>query len=321
MNLSLDFVCEAVGGRIISGNSGIMVSGICTDSRKVNKDNIFIALKGEKYDAHEFVDQALEQSAAGAIVSRSEKTYHPGENQTLIQVEDTLKALQDLAAAYRRLFSIPVIAVTGSVGKTTTKDIISSCLRTRFNVLKTEGNFNNDIGLPLSLLQLEKEHDIAVVELGMSSPGEIARLAAISSPTYAVITNVLPVHLETMLTLENIARAKCEILPALGSKGMALINGDDELLLKTARDITGNLLTFGYNTKCDFQILETHLTESGQKLKLRLLDQYEGDFFFPVPAAKLASNIIASASLAYLLGINPEDIQSGLSAITPAATV
>jgi UDP-N-acetylmuramoyl-tripeptide--D-alanyl-D-alanine ligase len=318
VNLSLDYICEAVGGRIISGKPGGAVSGVCTDSRKMGKGNIFIALIGEVYDAHDFVDQAFENGAVAAIVSEPEKAYHPDEDQVLILVEDTLRALQDLAASYRNSIAIPVIAVTGSVGKTTTKDIIASCLRSRFKVLKTEGNFNNDIGLPLSLLQLEREHDVAVVELGMSSPGEIARLASISNPAYAIITNVEPVHLENMLTLENIARAKCEVLPVLGEKGVALINGDDELLLKTARDFTGRLLTFGYNAICDLRILETSLNTGSLKLKLKILDQYEGDFYFPVPAAKLAGNIAASAGLAYLMGLTPQEIQDGLSAYQPS---
>ena len=144
MELSLDYVCRAVKGTQFFGKSDAVVRGVSTDSRNIQPGQVFIALIGEKYDAHEFVDQALKRGATGAVVSKNNMEYHPNENQGLILVEDTLKALQDLAASYRRQFPVPVIAVTGSVGKTTTKDIISACLGTRFKVLKTEGNFNNE---------------------------------------------------------------------------------------------------------------------------------------------------------------------------------
>ncbi len=263
------------------------VNGVEIDSRRIKTGDLFIPLQGENFDAHRFVNEALCNGAVGILVSRVEEDYLPfPADKALIMVDDTLAALQRLAEAYRRFFKLPVVAVTGSVGKTTTKDIIASCLQTCLKTLKTEGNFNNDIGLPLTLLQLEAVHEAAVVEMAMRAPGEIARLAAIAKPGYAVICNVEPVHLETMHSLENIARAKCEVLGGLEGTGFALINGDNHILAEVARHYDCPQYTFGYNKDCDLRIEDARLEQQGLILSARLLEQKE-ELFFRCPRLSL----------------------------------
>ena len=318
MQVSLDFVCRSINGRIIAGNDRHIITGITTDSRRVEAESLFIALCGEKYDGHDFVHAALEEGARAAVVSRViDIGPGSGEDKTLIMVDDTLQALQALASSYRKCFAIPVIAVTGSVGKTTIKDLAALFLSSAWKTLKTQGNYNNDIGLPLTLLQLDESYQAAVVEMGMGALGEIQRLAAIARPQFALISNVEPVHLETLGSLENIARAKCEVLSEIPEDGFALINGDYKLLAETAREYSCRKYTFGYNDDCDFQIANCRISNSGMEIKMRWQNQQE-TLFFPLPAGRLALNIVAAASLALLLGIDIESIKSSLLDYKPS---
>jgi len=309
MQENLEFVCNCTGGTIIQGNQNQIISAVTTDSRSVPKGSLFVALKGDRFDGHDFVHQALEKGAEAAIVSKPYATDIS--NKAIIQVDDTLQALQDLAAAYRLRFDIPIIAVTGSVGKTTTRELIACCLATTWNTLKTKANYNNDIGLPLTLLQLEGYHQAAVVEMAMRGLGEIARLTKIARPNFALISNVEPVHLETMGSIENIARAKCEVLSQLPADGFVLINGDNELLLKEAEKYPCQRYTFGFNRDCDFQALSCNIVSSGTEIKMRFRDHIE-TIFFPLPAVKLALNAVSAAALASLLGIDMARIKQGL---------
>ena len=318
MQVSLDFVCHSINGRIIEGNDRHIVTGVTTDSRRVTAESLFIALPGEKFDGHDFVATALAEGARAVVVSRvTDIGFRPGEDKTLIVVDDTLQALQALAASYRKCFDIPVIAVTGSVGKTTIKDLIALFLSSTWKTLKTQGNFNNDIGLPLTLLQLDESYQAAVVEMGMGALGEIDRLAAIARPRFALISNVEPVHLETLGSLENIARAKCEVLSQIPEDGFALINGDYKLLIETAREYPCRKYTFGYTADCDFQVANCTVRNTGMEIKMRWQDQQE-ILFFPLPAQRLALNIVAAASLVHLLGIDMELIKSSLLDYTPS---
>ncbi|HNX92086.1 MAG TPA: UDP-N-acetylmuramoyl-tripeptide--D-alanyl-D-alanine ligase, partial [Syntrophomonas sp.] len=193
MNLQLDFIIEAVNGRVLSGTCAD-ITQVSTDSRKIAPGTLFVALKGEYFDGHDFLVNAVEVGASAVLVSRGDIHLPLECKAAVILVEDTLVALQNLAARYRQLFSLPVIAITGSVGKTTTKDMLADCLTSRYNTLKTQGNFNNEIGLPMTLFNLEPEHQAAVLEMGMRAPGEIHHLASLLMPDYAIITNVEPVH-------------------------------------------------------------------------------------------------------------------------------
>src|SRR5271165_4220301 len=224
------------------------VRGYSIDSRTVGAGQLFFAVKGERLDGHDYVEQALEKGAAAAVVRKDRVGRYPGKTQ-LLAVEDTLVALQMLATAVRKLWGKPLIAVTGSAGKTTTKEAIAHVLSARYRVLKSEGNFNNHFGLPLMLLKLEPEYDVAVIEMGMSHAGEIRALAKIAQPEVGVVTNVAAVHLEFFDSLAGIARAKYELVESLPANGTAVLNADDEYVSQFGRDFRGKVVTYGIRAK------------------------------------------------------------------------
>lgn len=221
-----------------------MACGYSIDSRTLQAGELFFAVKGERLDGHDYVNTALEKGAVAAVVSKHEVNRYSSDAR-LLPVEDTLAALQNLAAAVRRLWGKPLIGITGSAGKTTTKEAIAHVLATRFKILKSEGNFNNHFGLPLMLLKLEPEHDLAVIEMGMSHAGEIRALAKIAQPEIGVVTNVAPVHLEFFDSLAGIARAKYELVESLPPSGTAVLNADDEYVSQFGRDYKGKVITYG----------------------------------------------------------------------------
>ena len=212
------------------------------DSRTIRPGQLFFAVKGERMDGHDFVQQALEKGAVAAVVRQDQMSRYPVK-AGLMAVDDTLVALQTLGAAVRRLWGKPLVGVTGSTGKTTTKEAIAHVLSARFRVLKSEGNFNNHFGLPLMLLKIEPEHEAAVIEMGMSHRGEIAALAKIAQPEIGVVTNVAPVHLEFFKSVAEIARAKYELIESLPAGGTAILNADDEYVSQFGRDFHGKVIS------------------------------------------------------------------------------
>jgi UDP-N-acetylmuramoyl-tripeptide--D-alanyl-D-alanine ligase len=257
MKLSLSRVAEFLSVNLDRGiDPHAIATGYSIDSRTIQPGELFFAVKGERLDGHDFVQQALERGAVSAIVTQeslpavqeqiasSPRTFGSAQ-PPLIAVPDTLAALQQLATAVRRLWGKSLVGVTGSTGKTTTKEAIAHVLSGRFHVHKSEGNLNNHFGLPLMLLKLEPEHDIAVVEMGMSHAGEIAALAKIAQPEIGVVTNVAPVHLEFFDSIAGIARAKYELIEALPPTGTAVLNSDDEFVSQFGRDFKGKVVTYG----------------------------------------------------------------------------
>jgi UDP-N-acetylmuramoyl-tripeptide--D-alanyl-D-alanine ligase len=220
------------------------------DSRTVGAGELFFAVKGERLDGHDFVEAALEKGATAAVV-RKDELHRYADQTRLLAVDDTLVALQTLATAVRKLWGKPLVGVTGSAGKTTTKEAIAHVLASRFRVLKSEGNFNNHFGLPLMLLKLEPEHDVAVIEMGMSHAGEIRALAEIAQPEIGVVTNVAPVHLEFFDSLAGIARAKYELIESLPSSGTAVLNADDEYVSQFGRNFKGKAVKYGMAASAD----------------------------------------------------------------------
>lgn len=223
---------------------------VSIDSRTVKKGDVFIAIKGDKFDGHDFVEEAFKKGASLAVIS--EKKFQTNYKNRLIKVKDTVKALGDIAALHRLKFDIPVVAITGTNGKTTAKDMAGYVLESKYNVLKNETSKNNLIGLPLTLLGLERKHDVAVLEMGMSRLGEIDRLSEIAKPKIGVITNIGPSHLEFLGTLKNIFIAKSELLRRLSPEDRAILNKDDAYL----RDIKGvkcKRIYFGIEKNCRFQ--------------------------------------------------------------------
>ena len=224
-------IMDAVGGKLLGefGYINRMVGRVETDSRTIHAGSLFVPLVGERFDGHAYINAALEGGAAGCFTQRERESYLPG--KFYIKVGSTQKALRDLARHYKQKFRIPFVAVTGSVGKTTTKDMVAAVLGERFKVLKTEGNFNNEVGLPLTLLRLNSNHEICVVEMGMNHFGEIEYLSSIVEPDVAVITNIGDSHIENLGSRENILKAKCEIFSHMDpKKGYVILNGDDPLL-------------------------------------------------------------------------------------------
>jgi UDP-N-acetylmuramoyl-tripeptide--D-alanyl-D-alanine ligase len=222
------------------------------DSRTIKPGELFFAVKGERMDGHDFVQQAIEKGAAGAIV-RKDQLARYAVKTGLLAVSDTLVALQTLGAAVRRLWAKPLVGVTGSTGKTTTKEAIAHVLSSRFRVLKSEGNFNNHFGLPLMLLKIEPEHEAAVIEMGMSHRGEIAALAKIAQPEIGVVTNVAPVHLEFFKSVAEIARAKYELIESLPAGGTAILNANDEYVSQFGRDFHGKVVCYGLHPSADIR--------------------------------------------------------------------
>jgi UDP-N-acetylmuramoyl-tripeptide--D-alanyl-D-alanine ligase len=229
---------------------GEVAQGYSIDSRTVGRGDLFFAVKGERLDGHDYVDAALEKSAAGAVV-RKDQLHRYSDTTRLLAVDDTLLALQTLATGVRKLWGKPLVGITGSAGKTTTKEAIAHVLGTRFRVLKSEGNFNNHFGLPLMLLKLEPEHDVAVIEMGMSHAGEIRALAKIAQPEIGVVTNVAPVHLEFFDSIAGIARAKYELIESLPATGTAVLNADDEYVSQFGRGFKGKVVTYGTQATAD----------------------------------------------------------------------
>ena len=249
MKLSLRKIAEFVSGSGKFSPEEVAV-GYSIDSRTMGTGQLFFAVKGERLDGHDFVEQALKNGAVTAVV-RKDQLGRYSENAKLLVVEDTLVALQTLATAVRKLWGKPLVAVTGSAGKTTTKEAIAHVLSAQFRVLKSEGNFNNHFGLPLMLLKLESEYDVAVIEMGMSHAGEIRALAKIAQPEIGVVTNVAPVHLEFFDSIAGIARAKYELVESLPANGTAVLNADDEYVSQFGRDFKGKVVMYGTRLTAD----------------------------------------------------------------------
>lgn len=242
MKLKVSKIAEFISAPLTPSEQ--VACGYSIDSRSIQAGEVFFAVKGERLDGHDYVNSALEKGAVAAVVSNDE-VYRYSSPARLLPVNDTLIALQSLAAAVRRVWGKPLIGITGSAGKTTTKEAIAHVLASRFKILKSEGNFNNHFGLPLMLLKLEPEHDLAVIEMGMSHAGEIRALAKIAQPEIGVVTNVAPVHLEFFDSLAGIARAKYELIESLPASGTAVLNADDEYVSQFGRDYKGKVITYG----------------------------------------------------------------------------
>ncbi len=259
--LTLEQLLAATGGRLMgSAPLTAQVQQVSTDSRSIQPGSLFVPLVGEQFDGHNFIPMALQAGAAGFLTAREMPVP---EGSFAILVPDTQLALEALAAWYRRQFRIPVVAVTGSVGKTTTKDMIAAVLGEKYTVLKTDGNFNNNVGMPLTILRLEDRHQIAVVEMGMDKPGEIACLTRIGRPDVAVITNIGDAHIERLGSREATLRAKLEIFEGMTEAGLAVLNGDDDALRTVEGRLAQQIVWYGCSEGCDWQAesIEEHWSD------------------------------------------------------------
>ncbi len=294
-----------------------IAQGYSIDSRTVEAGEVFFAVQGERFDGHDFVQSALEKGAIAAVV-RSDQVQRYKDASRLLAVEDTLVALQMLATAVRKVWGKPLVGVTGSAGKTTTKEAIAHVLASRFRVLKSEGNFNNHFGLPLMLLKLEPEHDVAVIEMGMSHAGEISALAKIAQPEIGVVTNVAPVHLEFFDSLAGIARAKYELIESLPANGTAVLNADDEYVSQFGRDFKGRVITFGTAPTADVRAenIQSSGTE-GTRFDIVAAGVRE-QARLPLVGAHNVLNALAAVSVALARGLKLQEVVAALATLTPA---
>ena len=246
-------VVTATGGTLVGGRIELLFKGVSTDSRQILRGSLFIPLKGEKFDGHDFVADAVRDGAAGFLLQKGseDKIREKFENTTIIRVEDTLKALGDIAHFWRKKFRATVVAITGSSGKTTTKEMLAGIAGLTKKVIKAQGNYNNLVGLPLTVLQINGRHELAILEMGTNTRGEISRLTDIAEPDIGLITNIGPAHLEGFKSVEMVREEKLDLFRNMSDAGVAIINLDDERLLVNDKDWHGKRVTFGFRKDAD----------------------------------------------------------------------
>lgn len=305
--ISIAEIIEATNGKLLSGNTNTLITSVCIDSRAVAEGCLFVPILGNKCDGHDFINKAFELGATVSFIDANhDANGFPG---ALIQVEDTVKAMQRLAGYYRKKFSIPVIGVTGSVGKTTTKEMISATLEQSMNVLKTEGNHNGQIGLPLTLFNLNDTHDAAVVEMGVSELGEMDRLAEIANPDIGVITNIGLSHIENFKSLETTRNEKIKIVKKAG--GTLYLNGDSPLLSNADNITSEKIVYFGINGNYPYKCEDIFSNDCRTTFTL-VTPEFREPITIPCPGIHNVYNALAAIAVASDMGIHLEDIKKGL---------
>lgn len=298
--LSLEEVVKAVSGQIMSTHKCAEIKGVSTDSRNIRKDDIFFALKGNHFDGHHFIGQAMKAGAVAAVISR--ETHFNGEQNGLstIRVEDTTTALGDLARYYRQKLNTKIIGITGSNGKTTTKEMTYHILSHFGPAAKSQKSFNNFIGVPLTIFEIEKRHQYGVLEIGTNAPGEIRRLSEMSSPDIAVIVNISKTHLEGLGGIEGVVSAKAEILEHLRTEGVFVYNADNPWCVKIARGFRGKTVSFGFGPHARIRCTDVKKTEHGYSF---IMYGY-GEVHIPVPGYHNIMNCLASFAVCHALGLD-----------------
>jgi UDP-N-acetylmuramoyl-tripeptide--D-alanyl-D-alanine ligase len=315
---SPDELAAATGGRWIGAAPPAEVAGVSTDTRTLAPGALFLALEGERFDGHAYLDDAAGKGAVAAVVA--EGRAPAAAPLPLLAVKDTLAALGAIARHHRRRFHVPVVGVTGSNGKTTTREMIAAILATRGPVLKTEGNLNNEVGVPLTLLGLGPEHRSAVVEMGMSHPGEIARLAAIAEPYVGVVTLAAAAHLEGLGTVDAVADAKAELYEGVADTGIVIANADDPRMLKRAQASRHRMLTFAAAAGRRGDVVVLEITSQGEDGLRFVLGVGNREVAVHIPAlvgVHNAANAAAAAATAVSLGCSDREIAQGLAAVRP----
>lgn len=310
MELSFKEIVEAINGKVVvRGREDF--NNVCIDTRKIQKDNIYFAIKGERFDGNKFVIDAFKKGASIAIVSEILFDIDKEEEaQTVILVDDTEKALLDLASFYRKKLGLKVVGVTGSCGKTSTKDLIAAFLSEKYKVFKTKGNFNNQIGLPIMILELDSTYDVAVLEMGMSDLGEIDVLAKCARPDIAVITNIGLSHIENLKTQDNILKAKSEIFNYFDESNTLIINGEDKNLLKI-KDKCFEILRIGYNHEYDVYAFNIILMEDNTTFSIQDNNQ-EIIFNIPMAGKHNILNSMLAIAVAMKLNLSFEEMKLGV---------
>ncbi|KQC09438.1 MAG: hypothetical protein APR62_02395 [Smithella sp. SDB] len=314
----LDDVLKATTGNLIAGASEKTFYGISTDSRLVKKGNLFVALKGEKFDGHDFVKQAMQQGATGVIVSDSKVSKDlTDKSVAVIEVADTLIALGDLAHEWRKRFPVTVIGLTGSSGKTTTKEMVAAIIGRKKNILKTEGNLNNLIGLPQTIFRLTEQHELAVLEMGTNIRGEIRRLTQIAAPDIGLITNIGPAHLTGFGSVNVVRKEKGDLFLNMSPSGTIIVNMDDEAVTFCAERWTGRKVTFSMSPNADITVRDIKINgikgmsfnlvigENTQKVEMKIVGLHH------------VNNAMAAAAAAFAVGVDIKTIAEGLAEFRP----
>lgn len=319
-HMTFDEIVSAVQGDVVIQGEFTGFNVVSTDTRKIEKGSIFIAMKGEKFDANEYIKEASEKGAAICIVDRIK--YNAEEIQkhtTVIKVEDTGKALLDLAEFYRSKLNLKVVAITGSTGKTSTKDLVAAVLSDKYKVFKTAGNFNNQIGLPLMIFKLDNSYDIAVLEMGMNNLNEIHSMAKAARPDIALITNVGTAHIGMLGSRKNILRAKLEITDFFNDKNLLIINGDNDLL-STVKTDKFRIVETGIDSDVEFKAEDMQLGEASVDFTLREKSHNSGEkFHADVPGKHTISNSLLAIACGKLLGMENREISEGLKNLQTTA--
>jgi UDP-N-acetylmuramoyl-tripeptide--D-alanyl-D-alanine ligase len=307
---------SVVGGKLLQGSAAKIFRGVSINSRTIEEEELFVCIQGENFDGHRFLGEAINKGAAGVILSNPsylpEDMIGKGDSPFVIQSQNTLRALQDLASYQRTRFPLQVVAVTGTNGKSTTKEMISSIIETKYKTLKTQGNLNNHIGLPLTLLARKPEHEVGVLEMGMSAAGEIKRLAEIAKPDIGVITNISAGHLDQLKTVKDVQAAKGELFDSLKEDGTAIINADDPLVLELAKSLRTEKITYGIEQSADVQASDIQNKGSrGFTFTAKIFNQT-----IPVNLAQIGYcniyNALAALATGHSLGISGKDMSRGL---------
>jgi len=315
--ITLAQLLEAVHGRLLGddGRLDAPISQVETDSRSIHPGTLFLPLVGDRFDGHAYISAALEGGAAGCITAREPDNCLPG--KFYVKVDDTQQALRDLAMWYKNRFPIPFIGVTGSVGKTTTKDMLAAVLGVRYKVLKTEGNHNNNVGLPLTLLGLDSSCQIAVVEMGMDKFGEIDYLAGIVQPDVGVITNIGDAHIERLGSRENIFKAKCELLPHIKKDGLLVLNGDDPLLATLKGNTPVPAVFCGQGEGCGYRAQVTG-GDGVSHIHCRLTTpNMDREVKIPALGEHMIYPALIAAAVGERFGLTPEQIEEGINQFVP----
>jgi len=315
-------ILEATCGQQLGGVDAGSFTRVGIDSRALDPDSLFVAIKGERHDGHDFIQEVIDQGCRGILMAAQRQKDLPvsrwaKEGVTLVAVADTIRALGALAAFRRLQAGISLVAITGSNGKTSTRRMTAAVMGMRFGTLASSGNFNNEIGLPLTLLGLARDHSMAVVELGMNHPGEIARLTRICNPQIGVITNVAPAHLEGVQSLDGVRRAKGELLHEMTPGGRAVLNADDPSLVRLGAATEHKVLWFGINAKAQVRATNIAASPLGSRFTLHLPDG-RVPIGLNLPGGFMVGNALAAAGAGHLAGCTPDQIKAGLESVAPA---
>ncbi len=316
---TLEFIAESCHGQLVTGQRTAYVNRVCTDSRLAKPGDLFVAIEGDRFDGHDYAGQALGQGAVAALVNRS-RLSQGGDVAPAIHVDETREALGQLAARYRQDFDIPVIAVGGSNGKTTTKDILAALLGQRFETLSSEASFNNDIGVPLTLLRLQESHRAAVIEVGSNHPGEMEALLSAIRPNIGVLTSIGREHLEFFENLDGVLREEGALAEALPEDGCLFINGDIDGLETIRKRCRARVVTIGESEGCDWRIVR--ITPDGEGTEFEILSpkgDRNGVYRVNLLGRHNAHNAAIAMAVATELGLSQEELNQGLRDCRPAS--